>query len=288
MKTITTTTSAAFSTIKLFFMKVTHTKAIFLVVSLIVQQFTSAQTTLPDYCIDGSAIANYTSCRITNSASCNYCSNESSNITNIISLSCSDLTNTFCPDIRCCSACEDAAKLFYECTIFPLFEATNQQDCTLDCSSFPTGINHNVTTEPCDAVTGNWLACIFSHQGGCSACTNYGTTFNSSLFNATDDCAAVESYFCPFVDCCSSCQSESNAISQCILSQNFNSSASNCQFNCIGTGLDSNGTPNSGGSTNGGTNNSVTKSGATKNANFVLFSALASVVTGVTAAMYLM
>jgi hypothetical protein len=304
-------------------MKVTNTMTLFLLVSLVATQFTAAQTTLPSYCTDGSAVADYIQCIVSNSATCTDCSADSGNITNLSSLSCSDITNSFCPAIRCCSACETAAAKAFECYVIPLFATTSQQACTLDCTSFPYGDNGNGTAGPCDTVTGSWIACFIKHNDECLACTGNSATFDPSMLNATDECAVTERYLCPYVECCSSCQSESDAYYQCILTQDQNSVASGCNLNCSGTylgsnetstnetsasgsstnGSSTNGTSTSGGttnktstsggttnktSTNGGTTNTSTKSGATKNAEFVLYSALASIVAGVTAAVYLM
>ena len=309
-------------------MKVTDTMALFLLISPFAKQFASAQTTLPTYCTDGTAAADYIQCILSNSATCTDCSADSGNITNLSSLSCSDITNSFCPAIHCCSACETAAAKAFECYVIPLLAATNQQACTLNCTSFPYGDNGNGTAGPCDAVAGSWIACNIKHSDECFACYGNSTMFDPSMLNATDECAVTERYLCPYVECCSSCQSESDAYYQCILTQDQNSIASGCNLNCSGTylgsnetstsgtstngttmngtstsGSSTNGTSTNGGttnktstsggttnktSTNGGTTNTSTKSGATKNAEFVFYSALASIVAGVTAAIYLM
>ena len=237
------------------------TVVLFLFLSPFAQQFAAAQTTIPNYCTDFSANADFYQCIFSNGATCNNCDDEYNYFKNINNAPCANLTAHVCPFFRCCSACEKKAERYSECSIFPGYATAipQLQSCNFDCSAFPYGDNNNGVAEPCDAEVERWFVCTSKDYKSCLDCF---TNDDQISFDDSDQCAVEQQDFCYYFDCCPSCQSEYTAAYQCEIEAGISTIDSNCSLSCNGVDIY---TPN-GGFKNGKGANSGTqiKSGATK------------------------
>jgi hypothetical protein len=233
---------------------------------LLAQRFATAQTTLPDYCTDGTANANFSQCIFANIGTCVDCIHRDyfANNTNITT--CANLTDSVCPNFRCCSECEAETEKFYECFIFPdnTIIKPELQSCSFNCSAFPNGDNPNGVVEPCDTEYASWVACTAIHY---ESCLNCFIDDNQTFSNGSNICADEQQYFCFVVECCPSCQSEWTAYHQCEIKSSNSTAVSNCQLSCNG-GVEfssnqslTNGGTTSGGSTSGGTSSGGSNTG---------------------------
>ena len=112
------------------------TIVLLLILTLFVQHFAAAQTTLPDYCTDNTATADFVQCVYSNTETCGDCYDADIYENNINFTSCAGLTDHVCPFFRCCSACATKTERFFECNIFPDYKNTllDLQSCAFDCS----------------------------------------------------------------------------------------------------------------------------------------------------------
>ena len=236
------------------------TFVLFLFPYLLAQHFAAAQTTLPDYCTDGTATAAIYQCVFANIGTCADCLNADlfANNTNITT--CANLTDNVCPRFRCCSACEAETERFYECFVFPDNTITKPelQSCKFNCSDFPYGNNPNGVVNPCDTVSASWVACTAIQNESCLDCY---IGYNQTLSTGSNICADEQQYFCFFDECCPSCQSEWLASYQCEIESRNSTAVSNCQLSCNGVEFGSNQSSTNGGSTSGGTTSGGTTSG---------------------------
>ena len=229
------------------------------------QQLAAAQSTLPEYCTNGTASDDYSRCLSSNSATCAYCDSEINVYISSGASVCTDLTDEVCPFFHCCSKCEAEAKRYYECDVFPVEAVTNPeiQFCTVDCSTFPYGDIQNVGDELCVTKWESWNICFYIHQDSClKSCNN----FESLDDQLTDDneCAALQKDLCYYSECCPSCQSEYSAYFQCVMEPSISTLKSTCPLSC--NGVDFNGKQ-----TNSGTG---IKTSTAKNVVLILLSIL--------------
>ena len=251
---------------------------LFLCLSLFAHTFVAAQTTLPDYCTDRTAFANFYQGIYLNTETCGDCENEDIYENNINFTTCASLTDHVCPFFRCCSACATTTERFFECYIYPDYynnTLLNLQSCDFDCSAFPYGSNSTDDTEPCGAEVESWVACTSKEYEPCLDCF---ASDDQLSWTSGGSCADEQQYFCYFNECCPSCQSEWSAYYQCDIAEESASSSTNrtCPLSCNGVDIsissggftDGNGTiggTTSGNVTNGGSSSGGTSSGNTTN-----------------------
>ena len=219
------------------------------------QQLAAAQSTLPEYCTNGTASDDYSRCISSNSATCAYCDSEINVYINSGTSVCADLTDEVCPYFRCCSKCEVEAKRYYECDVFPVEAVTNPeiQSCTVDCSAFPYEDIQNGVAETCETESESWGICFSTHQDSClQSCDN----FESLDDQMTDsyECADLQKDLCFLGECCPSCQSEYSAFFQCAIEPSISTFESTCSLSC--NGVDFNGKQTNSGT---GIKNNTTK-----------------------------
>ena len=212
------------------------TIVLFLVLSPVAQQFAAAQSTLPEYCTDGTAKVDFYQCIYSNLKTCNNCDYVYSYFNNINTNICANLTAYVCPFFRCCSACEKKAERYSECSIVPYYNTTipELQSCDFDCSAFPYGDNQNGVAEPCYAEYGNFELCISNDYKPCLDCF---PNDDQVPFNNSDKCAEEQQYFCFFFNCCPSCQSEYTAAYQCEIEAGTSTINSTCSLSCNGVDI---------------------------------------------------
>jgi hypothetical protein len=208
-----------------------------LVLSSLASLAAAADETLPSYCLDGTASAEFFQCSILNSNSCASCdSNNNTESTGFFD--CATLNVEFCPLVKCCAACEMETQRFYECNVLPsaaLFNPTAATSCSFDCSGFTSPPTlppaDQEPASPCDAETASWVDCALTQGDQCLGCTN--STYLSSLLALAgqDLCSPANSAFCAALGCCSSCQAELTALYQCSISKDLAS----CDLNCTPT-----------------------------------------------------
>ena len=250
---------------------------LFLCLSLFAHQFVAAQTSLPDYCTNGMAAANFYQCIYSNTETCGDCENEDIYENNINFTTCASLTDHVCPFFRCCSACAPTTERFFECYIYPDYTdaVPDLQSCDIDCSAFPYGNNSTDDAEPCVAEYDSWIVCTSKEYESCFDCF---ASDDQLSWTSGDSCADEIQYFCFYNECCPSCQSEWSASYQCDIAEESASSSTNrtCPLSCNGVNIsissggftDGNGTiggTTSGNVTNGGISSGGTSSGNTTN-----------------------
>jgi hypothetical protein len=249
-------------------MKITSSviTSLFLVLSITCLVSTTAQD---ETCVE-TAFTNVVTCVGENPCTCVNCNATSEDFNPTFPITCSDLSQSLCPSITCCSACATSLLEYYQCFVVDVFASSGllsdvvagEGSCTLDCSSFPIEdeVDPNCDEEDyvCIGEYADYLSCFMSCDS--TGCTDGGAPFNQTMVDAaileaensgSDTCAILNAYACPADsdsagdNCCPECNVQWANFYQCIANQE----PEPCTIACAEVPPTNDGTPTS--TTNG-------------------------------------
>lgn len=139
--------------------------------------------------------------------------------------SCYDISNIFCPMVRCCTPCESTNSFYHSCLaarIATLYLGGNNNCQFFICTQPPNDFLGNCTTttttasdsNPCQKEVSDYLTCAAS--ANCSSCQTSGIAALQLPTN-TQTCRDMNSnVFCPLQNCCPACSKKLEALGSCV------------------------------------------------------------------------
>lgn len=199
---------------------------------------------------------------------------------------CPVIFNPFCVVYSCCPQCETEARALFDCLIvdivsdgvlcdgivtaddycasIPVVDSTSEPDAGIETTAPSSG----VTSDPCADETLASQQCVSKCQVACASALLVEPDLSSltleELGNPEVLCPTVFQVWCTFHECCPECQSETQAIVDCLIvysaGEGLNCDAVLTEGGCsIGaTGTDGSDTSGSDGSDSSGTDGSDT------------------------------
>ncbi|KAL7566485.1 hypothetical protein ACA910_000958 [Epithemia clementina (nom. ined.)] len=172
------------------------------------------------------ALNAYRKCIMENACSCQNCG-DPNNPDWVIDVpepeSCWDLSQIFCPLVKCCKPCETVASFYHNCLAQDIAQiyVGESHDCQLfvcPMETYDTECSPETVTEamkPCATQVSAYKTCVESSSECSLECEQ--TLVSQLLFDSSSKtCDEMNNdIFCPLSSCCPSCRAELDAVAVC-------------------------------------------------------------------------